>query len=287
MYGFTADDYRAAFERVRRGESPGEIVQGDALRVLMALPSGSVDLIFGDLPFNLGKDFVRFGRRPPDLPSDDLPPEAYRALCRAWMTEAVRVLADHGSLYVMTAAEHLRFMLAALDELAGWQDTIVWPNTSMPRRERYTPAWQPILWYSKTEQYVYHHDADGGPTEAALPWGRKPQGHTMTNVWADIKPVNGGCMASREAIFVPGTKKKAHAAQMPLGLPRRAILACTEEGMLVVDLWVGSGTTAVAAAETGRRFFVADVDPRCVALSAARLRGNPGAAIAGYLAGEG
>ncbi len=305
-----ADGYRAAFERVRRGKpglqgslnphgdpgprsglgpqtgaeqgSLGEIVQGCALQVFRALPSGSVDLIFGDLPFNFGKDFVRFGERPSDLPGDDLPPEAYRELCRAWMAEAVRVLADHGSLYVMTAAIHLRFMLAVLDDLACWRDTIVWPNTSMPRRDRFTPAWQPILWYSKSERFIYSHDADGGPTQSALPWGRKPKGHTMTNVWADIKSVNGGCMAAREAILVPGTKRKAHAAQMPLGLPRRAILASTEPGMLVVDPWVGSGTTAAAATETGRRFFVADVDPRCVALSAARLEGRPEAAIADY-----
>jgi DNA modification methylase len=202
-------------------------VQGDALQVLSALPEQSVDLIFGDLPFNLGKDYVRFGRRPPGLPNDDLPLDAYRAFSHVWMRESVRVLSDHGSLYIMTAAQHLGLMLAILDELACWQDTIVWPNTSMPRRDRFTPAWQPILWYTKTEQYIYQHDADGGPTRAALPYGRNPKGHTMTNLWSDIHPVNGGCMASREAILVPGSKRKAHAAQMPLGLPRRAILACT------------------------------------------------------------
>jgi DNA modification methylase len=152
----------------------------------------------------------------------------------------------------------------------------------MPCRDRFTPAWQPILWYSKSEQFIYQHDADGGPTRAALPYGRKPKGHTMTNLWSDIRPVNGGCMASREAILVPGSKQKAHAAQMPLGLPRRAILACTEPGMLVADFWVGSGTTAVAAADAGRRFFVADMDPRCVILSEARLRGDPESAIADY-----
>ncbi|MCP4516714.1 MAG: site-specific DNA-methyltransferase, partial [Delftia sp.] len=203
--------------------------------------------------------------------------------------ECVRVLTDHGSLYVMTAAQHLNLMLTILDELACWRDTIVWPNTSMPpprtgtlRRDRFTPAWQPILWYSKTEQYIYHHDADGGPTKAVLPYGRKPKGHTMTNLWSDIRPINGGCMAPKEAILVPGGKRKAHAAQMPLGLPRRAILASTEPGMLVADFWVGSGTTAVAAKDAGRHFFAADVDARCVALSTARLRGDPGAAIADY-----
>jgi site-specific DNA-methyltransferase (adenine-specific) len=258
-------------------------VQGDALQVLCKLPAGSIDLIFGDLPFNLGKDYVRFGRRPPDLPGDDLPRKAYRELCRAWMCESARVLADHGSLFIMTAAQHLNFMLAILDELACWQDTIVWPNTSMPRRDRFTPAWQPILWYTKSERYVYHHDADGGPTQAALPYGRSPNGHTMTNLWSDISPINGGCMAAREAILVPGGKSKAHAAQMPLGLPRRAILACSEPEMLAADFWVGSGTTAAAAAIAGRRFFVSDVDPRCVALSAARLQGDPRAAIADYV----
>lgn len=264
-------DAVVAIDKLLSGESQGEFVAGQAEDVVPLLPDQCIDLVFLDLPFNFGKDWLRFGERPADLSQDDLPPEEYERLCHAWMWQAVRVLTQRGSLYVMTAVQHLQMMLGILNRMAEFRTVIVWPNSSMPRRDVYTPAWQPILWYTRSDDFIYHHDADGELTKAALPWGRKPTGFCMTNVWSGIPFVSAGCMASPEAILLPGTKKKAHVAQMPVGLARRAILASTDPGMLVADFFVGSGTTAVAARQTGRRFFCSDADPRCIQISRERL----------------
>jgi DNA modification methylase len=261
-----------ALSRLADGSSQGEFVIGKAEEIIPAMPDACVDLVFADLPFNFGKDWVRFGERPASLPQDNLSPGEYRKLCWTWMWHCARVLKRHGSLYVMTAVQHLKMMLFILEPLAYFQDVIVWPNSSIPREDRYTPAWQPILWYTKNEDdFIYHCSADGQMTNAAIPYGRRPGGFRMTNVWDDIKFIAGGCMASAEAILMPDSKKKMHAAQMPIGLARRAILASSEPGMLVADFFVGSGTTAEAALKTGRRYLCSDADPRCIAISKERI----------------
>jgi DNA modification methylase len=259
------NEYLGAFERVVRGESRGELVCGDCLDVLGSLPDGGAHLAFADPPFNLGKDYGEDGDRRED----------YRGWCAAWLRGAVRVLDEAGSLFVMAMAAHLNFLLPLLDTMAHWRSTIVWPNTSLPQRRRFTPAWQPVLWYTKNpERWTYHCDADGGPTKAALPWGRRPRGHTMTDLWADIKFVSGGCMASREAILAPGSRRKAHPTQMPEALARRVILACSDPGDVVLDLFAGSGTFAVVADRLGRRWFGCDTNPGYVDLATARLESD-------------
>jgi DNA modification methylase len=61
--------------------------------------------------------------------------------------------------------------------------------------------------------------------------------------WDDIKFVYAGSITHPEAILKPGTNAKAHPAQMPLGLPQRAMMFSTDVGDVVLDPFNGSGTT--------------------------------------------
>ena len=62
-------------------------------------------------------------------------------------------------------------------------------------------------------------------------------------------------MAHKEAILVPGTKKKAHPCQMPEAIAERAILYTTKEGDVILDPFMGSGTVGVVAARLNRRYI--------------------------------
>jgi site-specific DNA-methyltransferase (adenine-specific) len=68
------------------------------------------------------------------------------------------------------------------------------------------------------------------------------------------------------------TEKTPHATQKPEALIEKLILASSSQGQLVVDPFVGSGTTAVVAARLGRRWLAGDADPRFVGLARERVK---------------
>lgn len=79
--------------------------------------------------------------------------------------------------------------------------------------------------------------------------------------WDDIPFIYAGSVHHKEAILKEGTNSKAHPAQMPVGLPERAIRFSTDEGDMILDPFMGSGTTAIAAIKTGRSFIGFERDP--------------------------
>ena len=76
------------------------IYHGDALKVLPILPDESVDLIFADPPYNIGKRFANFVDK---WPSD----EAYIQWCHKWLDLCVQKLKPTGTLYVMTSTQSM------------------------------------------------------------------------------------------------------------------------------------------------------------------------------------
>jgi DNA modification methylase len=129
----------------------------------------------------------------------------------------------------------------------------------MPLKKKFTISYQPIMFYTKSNQFTYHHDADSENTKSAMPYGRTPKGSTMKDLWDDIPFVAGGCMASKEAFLYPGTKHKYHKCQMPLKLANRIILASSNENDIVYDMFSGSGTFLVKAAELNRRYIGTEI----------------------------
>lgn len=227
-----------------------KIYNQDCIEFMKTLPSECVDLIFSDPPFNLEKDYgVDKDKR-----------DNYYEWCAEWIKEAWRILKPTGSFYLMTTQDHLQEMLFEMKKHGIQQNIIIWKNTSMPIKKKYSIAYQPILYFTKSKKYTYKHDADGQNTESAMPWGRKPKGFTMKDLWEDISFVPGGCMASKEAILFPGTKRKYHKCQMPLKLAQRIILASTIENDLTYDMFSGSGTFIVKAKELNRNYIATELN---------------------------
>lgn len=210
----------------------------------------SVDLIFSDPPFNLGKDY--------GIDKDKR--ENYYEWCAEWIKEGFRLLKPTGSFYLMTIQDHLEEMLHEMKKYGLQQNIIIWKNTSMPLKKKYSVSYQPILFFTKTNKYTYHHDADGQVTTAAIPYGKKPKSFTMKDLWDDIPFIAGGCMASKEAILKSDSKAKYHKAQMPLKLANRMILASSNEGDIVYDMFSGSGTFVVKAKELKRNYVATELN---------------------------
>ena len=140
-----------------------------------------------------------------------------------------------------------RFALAMQE--AGWwiRSDIVWhkPNCQPESvRDRPTRAHEHVFLFTKSERYRYDVDAVRGPN-----------GRRLRDVW-DINTVG-----------FPG----AHFATFPEELVHRCIAIGSEEGDYVLDPFLGSGTTAVVARATGRRFVGCEINPAYVDLVVSRL----------------
>lgn len=216
------------------------LINGDCLEELPSFKN--IDLIFADPPFNLGKEF--------DVPMTN---EEYYSWCEKWINLCWDVLSQHGSFLLMTIQEHSGAMMEIMRKRGCFRNLIVWRNSSMPIKNRFCLAYQPILYYVKDiKNYTFNYGQEQRHSTAAIPWGRENNAHSLTDIWDDIPFVSGGCMASREAIMAPGTKKKLHSAQMPTKLSDRIIKYCSNEEETVLDPFAGSGTTLVSARSLNR-----------------------------------
>jgi len=237
---------------------------GDILEVARSITAGSVDLVFADPPFNLGKEYSHT--------DDDLGRNEYIEWTRSWLRACANLLKNTGSVYVMTIQKDIWIYQQLLEEMGFlFRNIIAWKNSSMPIKNRYCINYQPIIYFTKTDEYTFNCKAESHISNAALPWGRKNKGNLMIDQWNDIPYVSGGCMAAKEAIFESGTKKKAHPCQMPVRLAERVVKFSSNPGDLVLDPFVGSGTTAEACLRLGRRFIGVDVSPEYCAIANARL----------------
>ena len=221
------------------------LIHGDCIEEFSrAEYRGVADLVFADPPFNLGKEF-----------DESLSPAEYYAWCGRWIEVCAAMLKSTGSFFLMTIQEHVGRMMEFLGRTLKFKNQIVWLNSSMPHKDRFTIGYQPILYYSASDESTFNYGAQRRKNAVYLTHGRVRPDSAIKDIWDDITFLSGGCIAPEESILTPGRKRKLHPAQMPVALPMRAILHCTNGGGLVVDPFSGIGTTAVACLRAGRDFI--------------------------------
>lgn len=242
---------------------------GDCLEIMSRIPDESVDLVFADPPFNIGKPYK--DRR------DD-----YQDWCAKWIAQCFRVLKDTGSFYHMTLTRHLEWKMPLMAQYGVFMNLISWRNVSASHSKRsFWNEYQPIMVYGKTQDYKFntYAEVDMTPLTDCVQYHKRWRwgGYSTTyrgqlkDRWDDIPFVYAGSIHHPEAIIVAGTNKKAHPCQMPLGIVRRVILFSSDENDIVLDPFLGSGTTAVAAEELGRRWMGIELSSEYCTLAENRI----------------
>lgn len=227
------------------------IYNESCIDTLSKMDNDSIDMIFADPPFNVGKKYKGYKDNNED----------YFAWCEEWIKEGFRVLKPTGTFYLMTLDKNLPETLPIMHRYGVYMNIVKWKNNSaMHNKRQYWPNSQPIIVYAKTEDYVFNTYAE---TRKHLEmWDKKRDARMkgqLFDYWDDIPYVYSGSIVHKEAILEPGTKKKAHLAQMPEQLPGRAIKFSTNEGDIVYDPFMGSGTTAIASVKLGRKFIGSEI----------------------------
>lgn len=245
------------------------IINGDAIASLKKIETESVDLIFADPPFNVERQYKGFKDKN----------EAYKQWCNDWIAECFRILKPTGSFYLMTIDRHLEWKFPIMSSHGVFINLLKWRNVSSASdKRRFWPSVQPILVYGKTANYKFNTYAQKRSVMLTAKgqkskWGKNDPKGQILDYWDDIKPVTAGNNIHPEAILEPGKKKrKAHSCQMPEMLPGRAIVFSTDEGDLVLDLFSGSGTTAIACDKLNRKCIVIEQGNQYIGMIKQRVK---------------
>lgn len=232
------------------------IIIGDCIEEMSRLPSGSIDVIFADPPYNL--QLTGELRRPNDSVVDAVDDDwdqfddfkAYDEFTSAWLKEARRLLTPDGTLWTIGAYHNIFRVGSALQDLGFWMlNDIVWNKTNpMPnfRGRRFTNAHETLIWCAKSQASRHYFNYDG---MKAL-----NDGLQMRSDWT--LPICSG----KERIRHPDGKK-AHPTQKPEALLHRVIMASTRPGDVILDPFFGSGTTGAVAKRLRRHWLGIERDP--------------------------
>jgi DNA modification methylase len=159
------------------------------------------------------------------------------------------------------------WMLAFAMRSAGWywRQDIVWSKTfclPSPIKDRCTTSHEPILFFSKSRCYEFNAEAIAEPAVSA---------GTTYVVNGEVKTI--GEMRNRRSVWAiaPSSVRDEHYAPFPQEIPKTCILAGSAENDIILDPFMGSGTTGFVALKLGRRFVGVDLDPRSVKIAEKRF----------------
>ena len=249
------------------GGADWRVIRGDCLSVLPKLPDKSANMIFADPPYNLQ---LKGELWRPNMTRVDAVDDAwdkfasfaeYDSFCESWLSECRRILADDGTIWVIGSYHNIGRVSRLMQDLGFWTlNDVIWRKTNpMPnfRGVRLTNATETLVWAKKSSKsrYIFNH---------AL-MKHENGGKQMGNVWEF--PLCGGAERLRDE-----SGKKVHSTQKPEALLRRAILSCTRPGDVVLDPFLGSGTTAAAARRAGRVGIGIEREARYTTVATKRIR---------------
>ncbi len=242
------------------------IETGDCIAAMARMPEGCVDMIFADPPYNLqlAGELTRPNQTKVDAVDDAWDRfdsiAAYDDFTRAWLSAARRVLRDDGTLWVIGSYHNIYRVGAALQDLDYWiLNDVIWRKTNpMPnfRGRRFTNAHETLIWAAKDKdaRYTFNYASMKALNDDLQ----------MRSDW--LIPI---CTGSERLRDQDG--HKAHSTQKPEALLHRAILAATRPGDVVLDPFLGSGTTAAVAKRLGRRYIGIERDEGYAKLARDRL----------------
>jgi site-specific DNA-methyltransferase (adenine-specific) len=237
-----------------------KIYQGDCLEILAAIPENCVDLIFADPPYFLSNDGItcHAGRMVSVNKGEwdrSQGPESNHQFNRRWLAACQRVLKPHGTIWVSGTAHIIHSVGFAMQQL-GFKllNDISWVKPNPPPNlscRYFTHATETIIWAAKNKKskhtfnYKLMRELAGGKQ--------------MKSVWT---------------IPAPDRDEKRfgkHPTQKPVALLERILQASSNPGDLVLDPFLGSGTTAIAALRLRRMVLAIDRENEWIRLAVVRV----------------
>jgi len=210
-----------------------KIILADANKFIKKIPNKSVDLVLTDPPY--GVDRTRWDKVAPT----------------AWCNKILRVMKDDASLIIFCGKQNRFEVERALREagLTFWQELVwVYRNGGVTRKNSYNGHHEPILWFVKNKENFHF---DFGKALWIDTWTAINHSRPQSNFKKD---------------------KKIHPTQKSLNVVKRLVKYHTKKGDIVLDPFMGSGTTAVASKELDRNFIGCEINSEYVQMANKRLK---------------
>jgi site-specific DNA-methyltransferase (adenine-specific) len=233
----------------------GALFAGDCLEVLPQIASNSIDTVFADPPFNLGKVY---GKNFNDSMKDD----QYIKWCYRWIDECVRVLKPGGAIFIYNIPKWNILLGAYLiqSRLEFRHSIAIDMKNTLPLPKKLYPSHYSMLYFTKGKprtfrkirtpiekcRHCHGEIKDYGGHRGAM----NPLGVNLKDVWTDIPPVRHWKFKS--------SKRKANA--LSTKVLDRVVELSTTPGDVVLDPFGGSGTTFAVCEVKGRHWIGVELD---------------------------
>jgi adenine-specific DNA-methyltransferase len=254
--------------------------RGDCLDAIKDMPRECIQLVITSPPYNIGKSYEC---------STTL--EQYLEAMRPALLELIRVLSPHGSLcwqvgnYVEDGEVFPLdiFFYSIFKELGlKLRNRIIWHfNHGLHASQRFSGRYETILWFTKTDDYVFNLDSVRVPPKypgkrhfkgpkKGLP-SCNPKGKNPSDIWEIVAQD-----WEKELWAIPNVKsnhpeKTIHPCQFPVELVERCVLALTNEQDRVLDPFAGVGSALIAALMHNRRAMGCEKEPEYINITRERI----------------
>ena len=257
------------------------LFDGNCNKLLKDIPSDSIELVITSPPYNLGKKYEK-----------KMSLQAYLKNQEPVIVELVRVLANTGNLCWQVGNYIEKGEVFPLDiyfyEIfkrfgLKLRNRIIWRfNHGLHCKNRFSGRYEVILWFSKTDEYIFNLDPVRVP--AKYPGKRhfkgpkrgqlsgNPLGKNPSDVW-DVVTHDW-----EEGVWdIPNVKanhpeKTEHPCQFPVELVQRCVLALTQLDGVVFDPYCGVGSTIIAALQHDRKAIAAELDSNYIEITRERIQ---------------
>lgn len=245
-----------------------KIVWQDTMRALNCIPDNFADLMIVDPPYNLTKNFGKSTFK-------QMAFSEYKNWLDKWLSKVVRILKPNASLYICSDWQSSIVIPLVAGKYFKLRNRISWErDKGRAAADNWKNCLEDIWYYTKSDEYIFnleavkmqrtvlapYRDNKGTPKDWQEENGKKIRFTAPSNIWTDIT-----------IPFWSMAENTEHPTQKPEKLIAKLILASSNEGDMVFDPFVGSGTTAVAAKKLGRRYLGIERERKYVALALKRL----------------
>jgi len=237
----------------------------DNLELMAEMQDNTVDLIYCDILYGTGKDFMDYK----DLyPMREIIEEHYIPRIK----EMHRILKDTGSIYLQMDYRIVHWVRCIMDDVFGYGNflnEIIWGyRIQGVSKKKYPSKHDNIILYSKTKKYIYK------PEKERIYYNKKffdVKKDEKGNFYSDVY-VRDVWDCDYTKPLISGSKEYLkYRTQKPKKLIERIIKTSSNEGDLVADFYAGSFTTADVCKDLNRSFIGCDINPNC--LEKAKERG--------------
>ena len=232
-----------------------KVICGDCLEVMKDIPDNSINLIVTSPPYNKHSANRKCGEKDSwkkaninyGVFKDDMPEEEYQEWQKKVLRECIRILKPNGSIFYNHKPRIINhkviFPHKWLDEFIIRQ-MIIWNRKNSPVLEpiRFMPTVEYIFWITKKQ---------------------------------NTPKFNKEAFKYKEVWEIPPSVNPKHPATFPEELVKRCILATTDKNNIVLDPFIGSGTTGVVAKKLGRRFIGIEINPEYCEIARKRIKSIP------------